>query len=58
MAPKGKSGKKGFVPFEKYGSMTERYTSAAQRGKHEKGEGKPGEKKEKAMAKGAKGKKK
>ena len=48
--------KKGFVPFEKYGSMTEKYTSGKQRAKHEKGEGKAGEKKEKAMTK--KGKKK
>ena len=36
---------------EKYGKTVEKYKSKAQKGKHEKGEGKPGEMKEKAKGK-------
>jgi len=46
---------KKFVKFERYGAMTEKYSSAKGRKKHEKVEGKKGEGKEKAMTK--KGKK-
>ena len=50
--PKGKGSKEKFVPFEKYGSMVEKYSSKKQRAKHEKSEGKAGERKEKSMSRG------
>lgn len=54
MKAKGKAKAKAHPLTEKYGKMTEKYPNQKARKKHEKAEGWPMEKKEKAMLKGGK----
>ena len=56
MKSKGKAKPKAHPLTEKYGKMIEKYPNQKARKKHEKAEGWQMEKKEKAMAKGGKGK--